>query len=49
MTTIRARYTCPPLTTVAQNYEGIARFDETGDEEPLRRLLRGDLILRASA
>lgn len=53
-----ARYTCPPLTTVAQNYEGIARIamqkliallDDTTPETPQRTLLRGDLILRASA
>ena len=53
-----ARYTCPPLTTVAQNYEGIARvamqklialLDDTTPETPQRTLLRGDLILRASA
>nr|WP_321333199.1 LacI family DNA-binding transcriptional regulator [Breoghania sp.] len=53
-----ARYTCPPLTTVAQNckeiartamHKLIARLDDTDDEGPLSCLLRGDLILRASA
>ena len=53
-----ARYTCPPLTTVAQSYEGIARvamhkliarLDDTEDEGPQRTLLPGALILRASA
>ncbi|AJE47123.1 Transcriptional regulator [Celeribacter indicus] len=53
-----SRYSCPPLTTVAQNYGEIARVamqklirrlegrEETGERH---MLLRGDLILRRSA
>ncbi|WP_417240982.1 LacI family DNA-binding transcriptional regulator [Celeribacter halophilus] len=53
-----SRYTCPPLTTVAQNYEEIAlramrkliaRLDNDGGDEEDYILLRGELILRDSA
>nr|WP_319250937.1 LacI family DNA-binding transcriptional regulator [uncultured Celeribacter sp.] len=53
-----SRFACPPLTTVAQNYEKIAfhamqnliaRLDGASQEDDSCILLRGDLILRASA
>ncbi len=54
-----ARFTCPPLTTVTQDYDGIAKesvrtlFEiiESGTEPEIRQetLLEGKLILRHSA
>lgn len=53
-----SRYTCPPLTTVSQDYESIARdsvetlfglIEEGGPDRRETRLYAGTLVLRASA
>ena len=52
-----SRYTCPPLTTVAQDYDAISRhavetlFQSVGDGEKPRevKLFEGRLVMRESA